>query len=162
MDLEGKVALVTGAGRGLGRAVCDVLARSGVGLVLGDIRIDLAETAAGDLHGVRALSQLLDVRSKQQAELVIGNALKELGRLDFLINNAAIDYAVSADELTMEQWTNVIDTNLNRSFPDGKTAVSDYEEARWKCHHQYRFDGMQTRVGERGGIPRQQNGDCTD
>src|SRR5215218_4017853 len=100
-DLTGKVALVTGAGRGLGEAVCRMLATSGAHVAAADVRRELADSVANRLAegGARCLPLRLDVGDEQQGEEAIRRVVAELGRLDILVNNAGTDVTVGVEEL---------------------------------------------------------------
>jgi NAD(P)-dependent dehydrogenase (short-subunit alcohol dehydrogenase family) len=116
MSLEGKAVLVTGGARGLGAAICRELARGGAQLIVADRDETGAKSVAESVRG-RALA--LDVT--REAE--IARAFDGIGRLDVLVNNAAVDFTVPIEELATEQWDAVIDVNLRAPFLLSKHAA---------------------------------------
>jgi NAD(P)-dependent dehydrogenase (short-subunit alcohol dehydrogenase family) len=117
-ELAGKVALVTGGGRGLGEAVCQALAEAGAAIAVADLRPELAEGVAGRLRagGTRSLSLRLDVGDEDQAGEVVRNVTAEFGRLDVLINNAGTDVTLPVEELSFADFDRVVRTNLRGPF----------------------------------------------
>jgi NAD(P)-dependent dehydrogenase (short-subunit alcohol dehydrogenase family) len=122
--LSGKVALVTGGGRGLGEATSRVLARAGAIVVIADVREELAERAAQSIvrEGGAATALALDVRDEGQAEEAVRTAVAEHGALDILINNAAVDMTVSVEELSVQDWDRILAVNLRGPFVMAKHA----------------------------------------
>lgn len=112
--LRDKVIIVTGGARGLGEAICETLAQAGARVVCADLRFALAETLAERLKGVRALS--MDVGDWDAVQAGIENVLRVEGRVDAVINNAAIDVTESVDALAVTDWQRVIATNLSGPF----------------------------------------------
>jgi NAD(P)-dependent dehydrogenase (short-subunit alcohol dehydrogenase family) len=123
-DLNGKVALVTGGGRGLGAAICRTLGAAGVAVVAADLRPELAENLAMELRdaGKRCLALRLDVGDEAQAEQVIRQTMDRFGRLDILINNAGTDVTLPVEELSFADWDRVLRTNLRGPFVLSKLA----------------------------------------
>lgn len=118
MSLEGKSVLVTGGARGLGAAICSELARAGASVVVADVNPAGAQAVAERLHGGgRALK--LDVTD----DAGVAAALEGVGRLDVLVNNAAVDFTVPIEELTVAQWDAVIAVNLRGPFVMAKHAA---------------------------------------
>ncbi|BAU48282.1 short-chain dehydrogenase [Sulfurifustis variabilis] len=116
--LRGKVALVTGGARGLGAEVCRVLARHGADVVCADVREDLAEGLVQEIRGAegQASTIALDVRDPQAVADAVGRLVRSHDRVDIVVNNAAIDITVAADELAVDDWRRIIDTNLNGPY----------------------------------------------
>lgn len=117
-SLEGKCALVTGGGRGLGAAICRELARGGAAVAVADRDPAGAKAVAESIRaaGGRAAPLELDVTSETQAAGAMRSLVDLYGRCDILVNNAAIDFTVPIDELTLEQWDAVIRVNLRGPF----------------------------------------------
>jgi 3-oxoacyl-[acyl-carrier protein] reductase len=119
-DVTGKVAVVTGASRGIGRAIADALAAHGVHVVLGARSASDVSAAAAAImrqhQSVRALGVACDVRVQRDCEQLIEQAIRELGRLDILINNAGIGRFAPVADLSADDWRAVIETNLNGVF----------------------------------------------
>ena len=90
MDLSGKVAVVTGSGRGLGLAYATELARSGAAVVINDVDRDVAEAAVRSITdaGGSAVAEVVAVGSSEAAQALVDRAVDEFGRLDVLVNNA--------------------------------------------------------------------------
>lgn len=114
-----KIALVTGAGSGIGRAVALALLQDGFTVVLAGRRIeplqDMAETARA--NGGQALAVSTDIRDPASVDALFATIASTYGRLDVLFNNAGINApAMTIDELSVDQWKDVIDTNLTGSF----------------------------------------------
>ena len=124
-ELEGKVALVTGGGRGLGEAICRVLARSGAVVVAADVRDDLTEGVVRAIRQAsgRAMALRLDVTDEAGAERAIGQIGSELGPVDILVNNAGVDLTVPVDELSVADWDRILAVNLRGPFLMSKLAL---------------------------------------
>ena len=122
--LEGKVALVTGSGRNIGRATVLKLAAEGANVVVNArSNQEEAESVAEEARqlGVKALPVLADVSNKEQVDSMVNMAMSEFGKVDILINNAAIRPHKPFTELTLEDWELVQDVVLNgRSTPPAR------------------------------------------
>lgn len=116
--LQDKTALVTGGGRGLGAALCEALARAGARVIVADINSRTAELQALSLsdRGLDAHAVTLDVANATAAAACIDQTVERYGRLDFLINNAGVDYTLPIEELSVSQWDHVVATNLRGPF----------------------------------------------
>jgi 3-oxoacyl-[acyl-carrier protein] reductase len=116
--LEGRVALVTGAGKGLGRAFCTRLAQEGADIVaVTRADMDGLEQTAKDVRelGRDILVSRVDVSSEADTEAMADKAIQKFGRLDILVNNAAYYYGVtrmSFTDLKVEEWDRMMDTNV--------------------------------------------------
>ena len=124
--VEDKVALVTGAGQGIGRATALLLAREGAAVAVTDIDGQAAETVAERIRagGGRARAWTLDVSVEAEVAAVVAEAGKEFGRLDILVNNAGITGANGTAEETSEaDWDRVMATNAKGVFLCTKHAV---------------------------------------
>ncbi|MBV9282771.1 MAG: 3-oxoacyl-ACP reductase FabG [Chloroflexi bacterium] len=118
--LDGKVALVTGAGKGIGAAICRELGEYGANLVMNYAHSaaateDLAEEIARD-HGVETMTIQADVSNLDQVCDMMDQAWQRYGRIDYLINNAGITRDKTFRKLSVPEWHEVIDTNLNGVF----------------------------------------------
>ncbi len=111
--LDGKVAIVTGAAQGIGRAIARRLAAEGAKVAIADVRLDLAETTAAEIRaeGGNAIPVRLDVTSLQTAREAADRVERELGPVDILVNNAGWDKLESFVESSPETWEKVIAIN---------------------------------------------------
>ncbi len=118
IKLNGRTALITGAARGIGRAIALQLAEAGAKIVVNDLSAaDCEETMREvEKRGVEAFSIAGDVTSKSQVEAMVQTICKKFGNLDILVNNAGTVVRKSAIELSEEEWDSVIDVNLKGTF----------------------------------------------
>lgn len=116
--LEGRVALVTGAGRGIGRALALALAGVGADVALAARSVGEIEKVAGEVEGLgrRALAVPTDVTDEAEVERLVGRVLEELGGLDVLVNNSGVIHAAPLVETSAEEWERVVSTNLRGTF----------------------------------------------
>jgi 3-oxoacyl-[acyl-carrier protein] reductase len=116
-DLSGRVALVTGASRGIGKAVALTLARAGAAVVVG-ARAEHAAGAAADITaaGGSAMPVSLDVGDKETVEAAVRQAVDRFGRVDVLVNNAGITRDQLILRMKRDEWDAVIATNLTGAF----------------------------------------------
>jgi NAD(P)-dependent dehydrogenase (short-subunit alcohol dehydrogenase family) len=118
MELEHQVAIVTGAGRGIGRATALELARMGADVVVAELDRATAERTAGEVRGVgrRALVAVTDVTSRKDLAAMAERTRAELGRIDILVNNAGIYRAAATLDITEEHWDAIMDINAKAVF----------------------------------------------
>jgi NADP-dependent 3-hydroxy acid dehydrogenase YdfG len=117
--LEGQVAVVTGAGTGIGRATAIALGRAGARVVLSGRRREPLEAVAAELHaaGVAAMVQPGDVTRQEAAAALADAASEAWGRLDLLVNNAGLNARVrDLDAISVDDWREVIEVNLLGTF----------------------------------------------
>ena len=113
--LGGKIALVTGAGRGIGRAIASGLARAGAMVAVNDINPDSCERVAAELASASAALHA-DVSNKHAVQAMIDGVLERWGRLDILVNNAGVEPHASLLTLDEWDWRRTIDVNLTGPF----------------------------------------------
>ena len=113
-DLSNKTVLVTGAGRGIGRAIALRLAQEGADLAAADLAPDPVEevAAAARKLGRRAIALRCDVTSAAEVETMVASVLDQLGRIDVLVNNAGIQVVAPLLETSEEQWDALFDVNV--------------------------------------------------
>jgi NAD(P)-dependent dehydrogenase (short-subunit alcohol dehydrogenase family) len=126
MAAHNKVAVVTGAGTGIGKAVALALLKDGYRVALAGRRKEPLENAIADAGeaGARALAVPTDVSNPDSVRALFAKAKEKFGRLDLLFNNAGVGApGVPMEELTFEQWKNVVDINLTGSFLCAQEAI---------------------------------------
>jgi len=117
-SLTNKIAMVTGASRGIGRYLASGLARYGADLIITGRTVSQLEEAAREIHqlGRRCLVVPMDITQKIDIEKGVEKALQHFGRIDILVNNAGINIPKPALEVTEEDWRRVMDSNLTGLF----------------------------------------------
>ncbi len=132
MDLSNRVALVTGSGRGIGRAIALKLAEAGATVVVNDIG-EAAESVAEEIRAMsrQSLAVLADVSSSEDVARLVETAVATFGKVDILVNNAGI----ARDQLVMrmsdEDWDRVINIDLKSVFLCTRTAIRHMIKQRW-------------------------------
>jgi len=116
VKLKGKVALVTGAGRGIGRGIAEVFAAEGADVAVNDLTEAEDVVQALRATGRRAIAVKGDVARRADVQPMIDRVWQELGPIDILVNNAGIETIVPFLELTDEQWTRLVDVNLRGAW----------------------------------------------
>ncbi len=116
--LEGKVALVTGGARGIGKAICTRLADEGAKLAIVDIMLDVAQATADEFvaAGVEARAYAANVAKVEDAQNTVSEVVKDFGRIDILVNNAGITKDTLMLKMTEAEWDAVIAVNLKGTF----------------------------------------------
>jgi NAD(P)-dependent dehydrogenase (short-subunit alcohol dehydrogenase family) len=117
-DLSGRVAIITGGSIGLGRQMAEGLAEMGASLVLCARKKERCEQAAKELKplGVKTLALACDVKNPEQVHEVVQHTASQFGRIDILINNAGTSWGAPVEEMRLEHWNKVIETNLTGTF----------------------------------------------
>jgi 3-oxoacyl-[acyl-carrier protein] reductase len=134
MSLKGRVALVTGSGRNIGRAMVLELAREGADVVVNArSNREEAESVAREARemGVRALAVVADVGDAAQVERMMGAAIEEFGRIDILINNAGLRRSTPFVEMTHREWREILAVNLDGPFYCCKAVAPGMIQRKW-------------------------------
>ena len=118
-SLENKIAIVTGSGQGIGRAIARTFAEAGADLVVADINMTTAEATVGDIRslGRQSLFIQVDVRDKNQVDEMVTETVEKFGSIDILVNNAGFGYmTVPLVEMLEKEWDNWVALNLKSTF----------------------------------------------
>jgi len=122
MELEGKVAIVTGSSGGIGQAVASSLAREGAKLVLADINTEKSEELLIQFDGIAVKA---DLSSKADIDSIVDQAISKYGRIDVLVNCAGICSLASVLDVTEEEWDKILDVNLKGTFFLSQAALKE-------------------------------------
>lgn len=131
MSLEGKVAIVTGGGQGIGEAIAVRIAGEGASVVLADLDLESAERAARTMEqaGGRALACATDVSSPQSVAQMVEETIAKFGDLDILVNNAGIGQNIMpAVDLSLEEWNRIMAVNLTGTLLCSQKAAKHFME----------------------------------
>jgi len=126
LSLAGRTAIVTGGGRGLGKAIANRLAEAGANVVIGDIDEELATNAAKNLDSTWAANVLgiaMDVTDSSSIKSAAEFAMTEFGKIDIWVNNAGIFPSVAIEEMTDQLWDKVLAVNTRGAFAGAREAV---------------------------------------
>ena len=132
--LDGRVALVTGGNRGLGRAIAEAFAEAGASVAVTSRNLQRAETAGAEISkatGRKCLGLALDVRSDDQVKAAVARTIADLGGIHILVNNAGLNIRETITEVKDESWEEVIDTNLAGAMRCGRAVAGHMVEQRW-------------------------------
>jgi NAD(P)-dependent dehydrogenase (short-subunit alcohol dehydrogenase family) len=123
--LAGKIALITGAGTGIGRACALLFAREGASVVLAGRRAEPLADAAAAIHnaGGEALPIRCDVTLAQDAQRAVDSAISRFGRLDIVVNNAGALFIGTAEQTSEEEWNRLMDVNVKGVFLVSRAAI---------------------------------------
>jgi len=113
MKLENRVAVVTGAGQGIGKAIAEKLSQEGAKVVVADLNAETAKTTAAEIGG---LAHTVDVSSEEQVSRLVSTTLEHYGKIDVLVNDAAIVPFVLWDDLDFAEWRRIMSVNLDGVF----------------------------------------------
>ena len=118
MKLEGQVAIVTGAGQGIGRAIALTLAKEGAAVIVNDINLESAKKVSDEIKSLGGQAQAIkaDVSKGEEVNTLIQKTLDGFKKIDILVNNAGWSNLIPAIELTETQWDTIVDINLKGQF----------------------------------------------
>ena len=125
MQLEGQVAIVTGAGTGIGRSTALLLAKEGAAVVVAARTLADLEAVAAEIEaeGGKALALQTDVSIEEQAEALIAKTVEAFGRVDILVNNAGTNVRAPIDKVKTSDWSLILGSNLNGTFFCTRAAI---------------------------------------
>lgn len=138
--LDGKVAIITGAAGGMGLTMAQVFAKEGAKVVAADIQDELLQEGVEGIkaHGGDAIAVKVDVSSSEEWKNVVDEAVEKYGKVDVLVNNAAIQIGKNVKEATLDEWNKVLTINATSVFLGMQTVIPE----------------MQKMVGDRSSICR--------
>ena len=118
MRLENKVAMITGAGSGIGRETALLFAKEGAKVAITGRTAEKLEKVCNEIHenGGKAIFKIGDVSKREDMDDVVNTAMNEFGRIDILVNNAGINKDALVTKMTKEQWNGVIEVDLTGAF----------------------------------------------
>lgn len=149
MKLKNKIALITGAGRGIGRQISLTLAKEGADVIVNDLNFESADEVAHTVKelGRDSLAVQADVSKEKQVARMIKAARKKLGSIDILVNNAGVYQNVPVADMSIEDWDKAMNVNLKSVFLCSKLVSEDMKNQRWG-----RIICISSIAGQRGSL----------
>jgi len=129
--LDGKVALISGAARGIGAATAKLMADAGAAVVIGDLLADKAKETADEItaNGGKAVFVPLDVTSEKDWRGAVATATKQFGKLDVLVNNAGLFLGRDFEDVTIDEWNKLVAVNLTGVWLGTKLCTAALKDA---------------------------------
>src|SRR5947199_206221 len=117
-SLEGKTAIITGGGTGIGKSMAIEFARAGADVAIASRKLEHLEPVAKEIEklGKRTFSMAVDVRQEDQVQALVEKAVKDFGRLDIMVNNAGASFRAKPEDISVNGWNTVVQINLNGVF----------------------------------------------
>lgn len=144
--MEGKLAVVTGGSRGIGRAIAEAYIREGARVVIPDINMEVAEQTVEELGADKCFTMQLNVADKENVEAVVDKIWNEIGPIDVWVNNAGISEDVPFEEVKEEKWDMIVQVDMKGVFLCSQAVFKKMKERR--CGKIVNIASM---AGERGG-----------
>ena len=146
--LKGKTAIITGSGRGIGRAIALAMAAQGANIVVNDVNMESAGEVVTEIEamGRQAIAVKADVTVEEQVKAMIETCINRFGKLDILVNNAGIIQTAPVTEIDGKDWDRVMEVNLKGVFLCCKAAL-----APMKAQHGGKIINIASVAGKRGG-----------
>lgn len=125
MEFQGKIALVTGAGQGIGRATALALAREGAEVVCNDLNLNWAESIAREVRtlGSKAMAIQANVAMEEEVVVMMAKVVSEWGGMDILVNNAGIGRPMMVEDMDKNEWDRILDVNLGGVFNCSRAVI---------------------------------------
>ena len=125
MKLENKVAIITGGGRGIGRGIALTFAQNGAHVVIGDIQPNMAQKVVEDITalGRKSLAYKVDVTRSDQVRAMVDGTIKEMGKINILVNNAGIITRQLVNDMNEAMWDKIMAVNLKGTFICSKAVI---------------------------------------
>jgi NAD(P)-dependent dehydrogenase (short-subunit alcohol dehydrogenase family) len=160
-DLSGKVAIVTGASRGLGQYFSRALAKAGADLVITSRKLSSLTEFKKEIEslGRKALAVQMDVLSQSDIENMVKMVIKEYGKIDILVNNAGLNIRSPSADFSWEDWDTVLDTNLKGNFFCAQAVAKEMIKRNYgriinmgSCTCVFGMEGIAPYTASRGGV----------
>jgi len=132
MDLKGKVALITGSGRGIGKAIAEKLAQNGAHVVISDVDEETGTNTAHEMksYNIESIMIKADVSSSEEANQLIEKTLEKFGKIDILVNNAGITRDNLMMRMSEQEWDSVLAVNLKGAYNCIRAATKTFMKQR--------------------------------
>ena len=146
--LKGKTAIITGSGRGIGKAIALAMAQQGANIVIHDVNMESAQEVVAEIEamGRQAIAVKADVTAEEQVEAMVQACIDRFGKLDILVNNAGIIQTVPVTEINGKDWDRVMEVNLKGVFLCCKAALTPM-----KAQRSGKIVNIASVAGKRGG-----------
>ena len=132
MEFDDRVAIVTGGAKGIGRSIAYHLAIEGASVVIADIDLQLAAKSADEMNekGLRISAMQVDMRDPESIKKMVQKVLSEHDRIDILVNNAGILHSTPIEDITVDEWDNIMNINLRGAFFASKEVLETMKAKR--------------------------------
>ena len=127
MQLDGKVAIVTGAASGIGKRIAEAYARQGAAVAIADLNLDGAHATAQELQrsGARAIGVKMDVTDETEVDAGVAAVVKAYGKVDILVSNAGIQIVKAVEEFSLAEWKKMLAIHLDGAFLTTRACLKD-------------------------------------
>lgn len=149
MRLENKIALITGSGSGIGKAIAMKFAAEGCKVAIADINLSQAQIAVDEIEAVggKAIAVQVDVANKSSVQQLVRVILQRFDRIDILINNAGILHSTPLADISEDEWDRILAVNLKGVFLTCQAVMTAMEEQKWG-----RIINIASNAGRDGGV----------